>query len=86
MEKSMKLIDNDFAVLLALLLAVGLDLMNKYATFVVAVVAILVGIVKLITLIQTYQNNKLERKIKQRQLDDLPPKKDDNFSLSKGRQ
>ncbi len=63
-----QLIDNDLGILLVLLIAVSLETVNNYVAFGVGIIAILVGVVKLITLLYTFKDNQLERKIKEKQL------------------
>lgn len=66
-----QLIDNDLGILLVFLLAVSLEVFNKYVALVVGVIAILIGFILLNSLIRTFKNNQLERKIKKKQLEDL---------------
>ena len=63
--------DNDMTVILLLLVTIGLADINGVVALMVGLIALLAGVMKCITLWKQFQNNKLARELKQKQLDDL---------------
>ena len=62
--------DNDLTVIFLILIAVGLADLTPWLAAVLALVGIAAGVIKIITLVQQVKINRLEQRIKQKQLDD----------------
>ena len=63
--------DNDMMVIVLLLAYIGLAEVNLVVALLVGLVALLAGVMKCITLWQQMQNNRLDKEIKQKELDKL---------------
>ena len=61
--------DNDLTIIFLILIAVGLADLTPWLAAVLAVVGIAAGVIKIITLVQQVKSNRLEQRIKQKQLD-----------------
>ena len=61
--------DNDLTVIFLILIAVGLADLTPWLAAVLALVGIAAGVIKIITLVQQVKSNRLEQRIKQKQLD-----------------
>jgi hypothetical protein len=63
--------DTDIAIIVLLLAYIGLAEVNLVVALLVGLIALLAGIMKCITLWQQMHNNRLDREIKQKELDKL---------------
>ncbi len=63
--------DNDITIIVLLLAYIGLAEVNLVVALLVGLVALLAGVMKCITLWQQMQNNRLDKEIKQKELDRL---------------
>ncbi len=63
--------DTDIAIIVLLLAYIGLADVNLIVALLVGLIALLAGIMKCITLWQQMHNNRLDREIKQKELDKL---------------
>ena len=63
--------DTDIAIIVLLLAYIGLADVNLVVALLVGLIALLAGIMKCITLWQQMHNNRLDREIKQKELDKL---------------
>lgn len=63
--------DTDMAFIVALLAFIGLADVNQVVALLVGLVALLAGVMKCITLWQQMANNKLDKEIKEKELDKL---------------
>lgn len=63
--------DTDIAIIVLLLAYIGLADVNLVVALLVGLIALLAGVMKCITLWQQMHNNRLDREIKQKELDKL---------------
>ncbi len=63
--------DTDIAIIVLLLAYIGLADVNLIVALLVGLIALLAGVMKCITLWQQMHNNRLDREIKQKELDKL---------------
>ena len=63
--------DTDIAIIVLLLAYIGLADVNLVVALLVGLIALLAGVTKCITLWQQMHNNRLDREIKQKELDKL---------------